>query len=137
MSAIQVSTQGRALLRNLHVNVSLREYENATARELIRSGYAEIVTGKLFMTGAGRELAEEMKRGGAAAKPGAKPVAFPGSREAFRMLQRLAAKGVMRNYNDALAEQLTERGYARVDAAGLVPTEAGRTAAAQLGAPPV
>ena len=136
MPASHVSTEGRALLHDLHVNVSMREFEGAPARELIHSGYAELVTGKLFMTGAGRLAAAKLKRDGGA-RPSAKAAVFPGSREAFRMLQRLVGKGPMRNYNDALAEELTKRGFACVADGALIPTEEGRAAAARSAAPPL
>ena len=50
---------------------------------------------------------------------------FDGSYESFRMLRRLAKRGSLRNFNDVIADQLVQGGYAIVQAEELVPTEKG------------
>ena len=50
---------------------------------------------------------------------------FAGSHDAFQMLNRLVAKGALRNYNDAIAEELLVGGYAVTRDDELVPTESG------------
>ena len=51
--------------------------------------------------------------------------AFEGTHDAFQMLGRLVAKGALRNFNDAIAEELVEASYARVSSDELFPTERG------------
>ena len=60
---------------------------------------------------------------------------FSGSREAFQMLRRLARKGDLRNYNDAVAGELIDQGYARARDENLVLTDEGRVASRDLAMP--
>ena len=50
---------------------------------------------------------------------------FEGSHDAFQMLGRLVSKGKLRNFNDAIADELILAGYAIVAGEELVPTEIG------------
>ena len=50
---------------------------------------------------------------------------FDVSHDAFQMLGRLAAKGKLRNFNDAIADELILAGYALADGDELLPTEFG------------
>ena len=50
---------------------------------------------------------------------------FQGTHDSFQMLGRLVTKGALRNFNDAIADELIEGGYARVAADQLFPTERG------------
>ena len=51
--------------------------------------------------------------------------AFEGSHDAFQMLGRLVSKGKLRNFNDAIADELILAGYAVVAGEELFPTEIG------------
>jgi hypothetical protein len=50
---------------------------------------------------------------------------FEGSHDAFQMLGRLVGKGKLRNFNDAIADELVLAGYAFVDGDELLPTQMG------------
>lgn len=50
---------------------------------------------------------------------------FDGSHDAFQMLGRLVCKGKLRNFNDAIAEELVVAGYAVVAGEELLPTATG------------
>ncbi len=52
-------------------------------------------------------------------------VVFAGSHDAFQMLGRLVGKGKLRNFNDAIAEELIRAGYAVVEGDELLPTDVG------------
>ena len=54
--------------------------------------------------------------------------AFEGDYDAFRMLRRLASKGKLCNFNDAIAEQLMHGGYAVVHGEELFLTAKGSEA---------
>ena len=63
---------------------------------------------------------------------------FDVSREAYSLLKRLQASGTAAaTFNDALAAELVQRGYALIGDAGLVPTLEGRAALSELTPPPL
>lgn len=50
---------------------------------------------------------------------------FEGTHDAFQMLGRLVSKGKLRNFNDAIADELIGAGYALVGGDELLPTVRG------------
>ena len=50
---------------------------------------------------------------------------FAGSRDAFQMLRRLVAHGILRNYNDVIAAELVQAGLASIRQNELIPTDEG------------
>ena len=63
---------------------------------------------------------------------------FGVSREAYSLLKRLQARGTAAaTFNDALAAELVQRGYALIGDAGLAPTPEGRAALSELTPPPL
>ena len=50
---------------------------------------------------------------------------FEGTHDAFQMLGRLVSKGKLRNFNDAIADELIGAGYAFVRGDELLPTGRG------------
>jgi hypothetical protein len=55
-----------------------------------------------------------------------KKLPFPGSKDAYNMLRRGAQRGALRNFNEAVGEELIDLGFAAIQGAELVVTDAGR-----------
>jgi len=64
------------------------------------------------------------------------PKTFDVSRGAYSLLKRLQARNVAaRTFNDVLAAELVQRGYALIVDEGLIPTPQGRLALSELSPP--
>lgn len=120
------SRDGFALLRRIVRRGSLSAWNEAVAKQLLVSGYASIQRGHLVPTEKGREIAATH----ASNQYDRTKPAFSGSRDAFAMLTRAVTRGSLRNYNDAIAEELLLSGHAVLAEGALVPSEIGRQVAA-------